>query len=64
MKAQNNEPITADDLAIIRAYNAQYMREYRRKNRERLKDQAQRAKLRKAKAAIEAGTLEMPMPAK
>lgn len=57
-------PLTEEELALVRALNAQYMREYRAKNKDKIRAQQQRAKLKRAKKAIAAGTLEDPNAAK
>lgn len=58
------QPLTEEELALVRALNAQYMREYRKKNKDKIREQRQCAKLRKAKKAVAAGLLEDPNAAK
>lgn len=59
-QSETVKQLTPEEQAIVRAYNAAYMREYRKKNRERLKAQAAQQKLKRATAAIAAGLLEDP----
>lgn len=54
------QPLTDEERAIVRAYEAQRLREYRKRNREREKLLRERSTLRRALAAIESGELDAP----
>lgn len=60
MKQQTAEPLTAEELALVRAYNAAYMREYRKKHPEKTKEYQRRSALNRAKRAAAAGLFEVP----
>ena len=54
MKAQE---LTAEEMELVKAYQREYARNYRKKNPEKCKLYAQRYALKKAKEAAAAGTL-------
>ena len=59
-KARKAPDFTPEEMTLIRAYRAAYMRDYRRKHKEEEKQRALRADLEKAKRAVQAGLLDVP----
>ena len=52
--------LTKEEMELVRAYNRDYQRRYRKEHAEQLKQNRLNYQLRKAKAAVAAGLLEMP----
>lgn len=63
MKQQKQKELTPEEIAMARAYNAAYMREYRKKHPEKIREYQRRSALNRAKKAKAAGLFEFPTEA-